>query len=1239
MLEIESTHIEELNDSMLRKLIGLLCEEELTKSHINVRKVFWGGHQNAADGGIDVRCEYEGKLDDNSFIPRNKVGFQVKLCDLKPKQILTEMRDKSDELKESIQELCREKGAYILVCGKSSVTDIKYQNRIDAMKEAVRGYLGAESVCLDFMDGNRIATWVRSYPALIVWVREKISRPLQGWQAYGKWSDIHKKSYKNYILDQEKRMYDYIEDQEITILEGIQRLRNLIRNGSAIIRITGLSGVGKTRMIEALFDKQIGTDALNSSKVIYADAAENLVPSAEQMLREIIFKNAETTLIMDNCSAELHARLMAICRIQETRVSLITVEYDVKDKYTEETASFLLRPASDSAIQELLAKNYTALPFATINRIVEISGGNARLALIFAKSLSDDNRDITMITNSELFKRLFWQKGSEDKELYRTAKTFSLLYSVDYEDEKTGSELEKLSALSRIHLRQSVEYLEELKNRDLLQTRGKWCAILPHALSNYLAKEALQSYRKDALKMSMIDNGTDRMKMSFAHRLSFLYDDKIVQEIAEQWLDDEFTDLSSLQTCQIECFYHLAKINPKRVMECIKKDWKKLQGYFFYSNRINTIISTLAYYPDYFIECMELMITKEFHTVREADIEKYFQHTDFMNKKCADERLRLIKQWIQEDKKELGLKCLQKTLEKGYGTELAYREFPDFNQVQKENAKENEDYWFDVFSGYIEELVIDENIFPILITQDFTNKIFQLINQGHISNVERIATNIREKAFWREGYIEIMRKLSGKIPYPNHILIRMQAIKELLEPKNLEEEILYWCLSYTHEIYFLFEYSFEESCKMHNEKLAHYGKLLAKDFSLFQKVYKQLVLSDVDTIQLGKELAKSSDCNLMWNLLCDVLRENKYIPERLYLLMGILSEQKNMDNIKEKLGVLSQDARLIPAYIVLVISRDCFANEMKRFHKVVKNREVDISKFYRLSVCQSFLELSIERFMDYMQDFAKYDNCDAIIWNLIAGKVKYEKKIKGNIDEATKKKILIFLSNERISIYNTSLNSINEISYIKTVIALLCHDKNVQHLKMFYNWLKDDIEEKSAIGYDIDMILDELYKQQPILFLDVFIENSNKGSNILRMIKTTNQVGTDTLSKIHSDILISWCNKKPDQRYYKIFDYTYGYEQIEGKYQWKKIAFTAMKQVKDRKSLALKLIESISLKLIITNWGKEREAKEILFDLFVKDKDKEIAELALREKKEYSEITEQLRKDELAYQKNIQRFE
>lgn len=1243
MLEIESMHIKELNDSMLRNLIGLLCEEELKKFHTNVRTIFWGGHQDAGDGGIDVRCEYEGNVDNNSFIPRNIVGFQVKVTDLAHSEILKEMCDKSGNLKESIQELCRKKGAYILVCGRSSVSDTMYTNRIAAMKKAVQGYQGAESICLDFMDSNRIATWVRSYPALIVWVREKISRSLQGWRAYGRWSDTQNKHYKDYIVDQEKRIYDYINNEEITVLEGIQRFRNLISRGSAIIRLTGLSGVGKTRMVEELFDEQVGVDALSPSKVIYADAAENLEPSAEQMLREVMLKNDETVLIMDNCSAELHVRLMTICRTQETKVSLITIEYDVKDENTEETTSFMLKPASDNAIEEIIIKNYTRIPFYVINRIIEISGGNARLALLFAKYLSESNRDITMLRDSELFKRLFWQKGKEDTKLFRTAKTFSLLYSVDYEDEGKESELKKLSILLGVHLRKSVDYLEELKSRDILQTRGKWCAILPHALSNYLAKRAIQSYRKNALKESIIDNGTDRMKMSFAHRLSFLYDDGIVMEIAEQWIDEEFTDLSSLRPCQIECFYHLSKIKPKKVIECIKRDWNRLPSYLDSSGRIDVIVSTLVYYPDYFIDCINLMTTKEFHTGKESDIEIYFQYTNFMNKKCADERLKLIKQWVEGDKKELGVKCLQKTLEKGYGTGLAYREFPDFNQVLKENAKENEDYWFDVFTGYIEELVMDKSLLSILNSKDFAIKIFQLIEQDHINNVEKIVRKIRKEMFWREGYIAIRNKLHLKNRYPNHIIIKMQEIEELLKPKNLEEEVLYWCVSYTYELFSISEYSFEEADTMHREKLTYYGKILANDISLFNKTHKELVLADADTIQLGKELAKSSYCNVMWNMLCETLKENEYIPGMLNMMMGILIGQSNIDDIKEKLGVLLRDSKLNRIYVALVVNGNYFADEAERFHNVVKNGKLDIFIFSMLSGCQSFLNLSIENFMDYIQEFVKYDNCDAVIWDLIASKVRYEEKARGNVDEEDKKRILTFLSSGSISVCCTSQKGMVDISsYIETVILPLCNHMNVQseqYIIMFYKWIKDDIERKYAIGHDFHIILDELYKVQPMLFLNIFVENSSRRSNIYRIIKNSNRGGRGILSQNHSDVLISWCNTEPDKRFDKIFDFIYGYERVEGKYIWKKITLTAMEQVKNREVLALKLIESINSVFTDRKWSKEREQREILFDLFEQDKDGEIVELAKREKKKYSENTEQYRKEEREYEKNMQRFE
>jgi hypothetical protein len=55
MLEITPNDIALLNDTDLRTLIGLLCEAELRKRGLSAAAATWGGHQNAADGGLDVR--------------------------------------------------------------------------------------------------------------------------------------------------------------------------------------------------------------------------------------------------------------------------------------------------------------------------------------------------------------------------------------------------------------------------------------------------------------------------------------------------------------------------------------------------------------------------------------------------------------------------------------------------------------------------------------------------------------------------------------------------------------------------------------------------------------------------------------------------------------------------------------------------------------------------------------------------------------------------------------------------------------------------------------------------------------------------------------------------------------------------------------------------------------------------------------------------------------------------------
>src|SRR5438552_18921454 len=80
MFEITPDDIARLSDEELRSLVGFLCEAELRSRGFPVSAVTWGGNQNAADGGIDVRVALPAGTAINGFVPRPLVGFQVKRC-------------------------------------------------------------------------------------------------------------------------------------------------------------------------------------------------------------------------------------------------------------------------------------------------------------------------------------------------------------------------------------------------------------------------------------------------------------------------------------------------------------------------------------------------------------------------------------------------------------------------------------------------------------------------------------------------------------------------------------------------------------------------------------------------------------------------------------------------------------------------------------------------------------------------------------------------------------------------------------------------------------------------------------------------------------------------------------------------------------------------------------------------------------------------------------------------------
>ena len=259
MYEISGNDISSLGDADLRCLVARLATAEFRAKGYPLSSVTAGGDQDAADGGLDVRVECRTDITNPDFVPRRLTGFQVKKPNMPPSAIRDEMRPK-EVLRDAIRELADASGAYVIVSGRGSVTDKTLVSRRKALREALSDLPNAEQLHTDFYDRDRIATCVNQYPGITAWVRSTIGRPFSGWSGIGDWEGRGEGNLKPYLSDDNACLIDEgsRDRKHMTIAEGITRLRTALRTPRQCIRLIGLSGVGKTRLVQALFEPNVG---------------------------------------------------------------------------------------------------------------------------------------------------------------------------------------------------------------------------------------------------------------------------------------------------------------------------------------------------------------------------------------------------------------------------------------------------------------------------------------------------------------------------------------------------------------------------------------------------------------------------------------------------------------------------------------------------------------------------------------------------------------------------------------------------------------------------------------------------------------------------------------------------------------------------------------------------------------------------------------------------------------------
>lgn len=169
-------------------------------------------------------------------------------------------------------------------------------------------------------------------------------------------------------------------------------------------------------------------------------------PSPRRMVADLVLARTRAIVMVDNCTPDTHRALAETCRAENSNVSLLTVEYDIRDDEPEGTDVFRLEPATEAVVERMLERRAPHLADPDRRRIAEIAGGNFRIALGLADTV-ERGRGLGTVTDAELFERLFRQRRPEDPSLSDAARALSLAYSFDGEDASDESELARLATL------------------------------------------------------------------------------------------------------------------------------------------------------------------------------------------------------------------------------------------------------------------------------------------------------------------------------------------------------------------------------------------------------------------------------------------------------------------------------------------------------------------------------------------------------------------------------------------------------------------------------------------------------------------------------------------------------------------------------------------------------------------------------------------------------------------------
>lgn len=1139
---VESSNIKLLNDLQLTKLLKLLLHLEARSFGIAERTVEVALNINVGDGGEDGRIHWNGSPVNTDFLPCNLVQFQIKATkDMTPSGFAKDVLNKQGLLKSMVENVLDNNGAYIQFTIQELNT--KQKNAIvkqirTILRKQGKSYADTAIICI--YDASTIEGWVNKYisatVAVLNWRGTPLERGLKTWEDWGQQTEYQRFSF---VADKYR-------------IDTLNNLRTLINSHRKCARIIGLSGMGKTRLAFEIFRDKSDTDDL-SKRVVYLDAQAH--SAVLGLISDWVQCGLEGIIVVDNCPISLHDKLRHEVNRSDSRLSLLTLDYDLER--TSQTEIVHLKQLPDENIKQMLEPVY-GKEIPDLDRVIGFAQGFPQMAVLLADARLDKEPEMGRLTDDQLAHKMLWggRQPSEDDELILKGCALFDRFGID---DEVSNEYEFIASnIVGVDVNKFYDCVKRFEERGLIDRRGRFARLVPKPLAIRLAADWWRRTRQDKqVALIQSDMPGDLVK-SFCEQISLLDFLPEVKTLTEDLCGHKgpFGQAEVILSNKgSHLFRALVEVNPdatsKALLNVLQKCSEEKLSQITGDVRRNLVwaLEKLCFHKSCFEEAIKSLLllasseNEKWSNNSTGIFEQLFRTFLSGTEAPPSMRLKLIDDALKSDRntiRELAIKALEQAIDTDGSSRAIGAEYQGSGKPLEEWRPkvwgEAFEYWDQALDRLCKLVIVKDPLAP-LAKRAVSNHIRGLMRNGRVDSLDKVIRKIveQEGPFWPSALDNIKKSLRYEgNAMPDEGKTKLNEWVLLLTPVDLYERLNLIVSSPPYEHEKNEDGHYEDIAAKNAKRLA---EELAKNMNSIAPYIEKLLDGEQRQAYIfGKYLVEAAG---RWEpLVFEVINKIVGIENpNINFLMGILNGIYNLDNIawQNIVKIFSDQENLNQYYIHAIVTGKVNTDQLDCLIELIRLDKIkpflassltygkplehlnynDVTKFVKslsyISDDAAWIAIDILSMYCY-QNSENWQNCKTTFREIVTALRLYKSDKRGGHLE-------MYHWHDVVEKLLQSENEIFAIDVTKQILAINIDKIDYGDLWHYVQPIIRTILQKYA--KDVWPLFSEAIKNAAPLEKFRFKHLLNPGSSF-------DKKKPSVLSDLPDDIFREWCRQNPD---------------------------------------------------------------------------------------------------------------